>query len=207
MPAKEYLSPPVLVRPIDDGHTYDRLMRCLQAGHGTWGNIPAYIYIIKSTQNMLQTLISRGPKNLRGARLPRTSRVRSRLSLVVHASSDKSVFITGGNTGIGYETAKALAAKGFRVTIACRDASKADAAMSRIRYPDNVRDVKRQITHVNPDTILCEWLRTEMRVLRLRQLMPLFPAASLICVYQLIIPNRNPPCQLPSAYPYPCKPV
>ncbi|GLC35157.1 hypothetical protein PLESTM_000285800 [Pleodorina starrii] len=51
----------------------------------------------------------------------------------VQATADKSVFITGGNTGIGYETAKALASQGFRVTIGCRDAAKADAALARIR--------------------------------------------------------------------------
>ncbi|GLI70636.1 hypothetical protein VaNZ11_015548 [Volvox africanus] len=60
----------------------------------------------------------------------------------VHATAKKSVFVTGGNTGIGYETAKALAAQGFRVTIGCRDAVKADAALARIKeaFPSAVLD-------------------------------------------------------------------
>ncbi|PNH02572.1 Retinol dehydrogenase 12, partial [Tetrabaena socialis] len=37
------------------------------------------------------------------------------------------------NTGIGFETAKSLATKGYNVTIGCRDAQKAEAALARIR--------------------------------------------------------------------------
>jgi NAD(P)H-hydrate repair Nnr-like enzyme with NAD(P)H-hydrate epimerase domain len=43
------------------------------------------------------------------------------------------VVITGGNTGIGYETAKDLCQQGYEVTIACRDDAKAEAAALRIR--------------------------------------------------------------------------
>eukprot|EP00891_Asterochloris_glomerata_P004610 jgi/Astpho2/4610/Aster-00184 len=46
----------------------------------------------------------------------------------------------GGNTGIGYETAKALAAQGFQTVIACRDSDKAAAAKQRIR--EEVRGAK-----------------------------------------------------------------
>jgi NAD(P)-dependent dehydrogenase (short-subunit alcohol dehydrogenase family) len=44
----------------------------------------------------------------------------------------KTVIVTGGNTGIGYETAKALYQAGAAVTIAARDLDKASLAMHRM---------------------------------------------------------------------------
>jgi len=41
--------------------------------------------------------------------------------------------ITGANTGIGFETAAALAAKNARVVLACRNHQKAEDALDRIR--------------------------------------------------------------------------
>lgn len=41
----------------------------------------------------------------------------------------KTVIVTGGNTGIGYETALALYQAGANVTIACRDKGKAEKAI------------------------------------------------------------------------------
>ena len=46
--------------------------------------------------------------------------------------SGKCFLVTGANTGIGFEAAKALAGKGARVLLACRDAAKADEAIARI---------------------------------------------------------------------------
>ena len=40
--------------------------------------------------------------------------------------------VTGANTGIGYETARALAHKGADVTLACRSREKGEAAAARI---------------------------------------------------------------------------
>ncbi|MFD9961200.1 SDR family NAD(P)-dependent oxidoreductase [Amycolatopsis sp. NPDC058986] len=40
--------------------------------------------------------------------------------------------ITGANTGIGFETASALARRGARVVLACRDGDKAKDAAGRI---------------------------------------------------------------------------
>lgn len=45
----------------------------------------------------------------------------------------KCFIVTGANAGIGFEISKALASKGARVLLACRDKSKADDAIARIR--------------------------------------------------------------------------
>mmetsp|Transcript_11294 Transcript_11294/g.28946 ORF Transcript_11294/g.28946 Transcript_11294/m.28946 type:complete len:324 (-) Transcript_11294:111-1082(-) len=53
---------------------------------------------------------------------------------VYATSSDaKQVVITGGNTGIGFETAKALSGKGMDVVIACRNTVKAGAAVAKLK--------------------------------------------------------------------------
>ena len=46
--------------------------------------------------------------------------------------SGKVVVITGGNGGLGFETALAIAGAGAHVILACRDAVKAEAAVQRI---------------------------------------------------------------------------
>ncbi|WFL76084.1 SDR family NAD(P)-dependent oxidoreductase [Altererythrobacter arenosus] len=47
--------------------------------------------------------------------------------------SGKTVFITGGASGLGQETARAMAAKGAHVVIAARDQAKLDQAAAAIR--------------------------------------------------------------------------
>lgn len=47
--------------------------------------------------------------------------------------SGKTIIVTGANTGIGFEAAKVLAARGARVLLACRSRTKAEAAIAQIR--------------------------------------------------------------------------
>ena len=45
----------------------------------------------------------------------------------------KTIFITGANTGIGYEAARVLASRNARVLLGCRSEEKAKVAMSEIK--------------------------------------------------------------------------
>lgn len=56
-----------------------------------------------------------------------------RSAVKVEAMARKEVLITGGNTGIGYETALTLLRKGYNVTLACRDAGRAGAAQKMLK--------------------------------------------------------------------------
>ena len=52
--------------------------------------------------------------------------------------SGRVFFVTGANSGLGYQAAKLLAGRGARVLLGCRSSEKAEAAMADIRavYPD-----------------------------------------------------------------------
>jgi NAD(P)-dependent dehydrogenase (short-subunit alcohol dehydrogenase family) len=53
----------------------------------------------------------------------------------------KTVFITGANTGLGYETAKVLAEKNARVIIGCRSEEKGQRAQEKILAAHSEADV------------------------------------------------------------------
>jgi NAD(P)-dependent dehydrogenase (short-subunit alcohol dehydrogenase family) len=53
----------------------------------------------------------------------------------------KTLIVTGGNSGLGYETARELARHRARVVIACRSAGKARAAIEQIRAENPGADV------------------------------------------------------------------
>lgn len=61
--------------------------------------------------------------------------------------SGKTVFITGGNSGLGQETGRAMAAKGAHVVLAGRDSAKLDEAVAAIRSEQ---------ADANIETILCD---------------------------------------------------
>ena len=56
-----------------------------------------------------------------------------RSELKYRLMQDKIVIITGANSGIGFETAKSLAEQGAQVVMACRDASRAEAALQDLK--------------------------------------------------------------------------
>jgi len=50
----------------------------------------------------------------------------------VPSQTGRVAVITGGNTGLGFETARVLADRGARVVVACRDPAKAKQAVGRL---------------------------------------------------------------------------
>jgi NAD(P)-dependent dehydrogenase (short-subunit alcohol dehydrogenase family) len=56
--------------------------------------------------------------------------------------SGRCFVVTGANTGIGFETSRVLASRGARVLLACRDQSKAEAAILRITQESPKADVE-----------------------------------------------------------------
>ena len=50
--------------------------------------------------------------------------------------------VTGGNSGLGYQTAGALARQGYRVVLACRDTLKGEAAVQTLRAANPKADIQ-----------------------------------------------------------------
>ena len=85
--------------------------------------------------------------------------------------SGQVIIVTGANTGIGYETARALAAAGATVIATCRSTEKAASTLQRLlqAHPqssvevavmdlaslDSVSDFCRQLSRRKIDTIIC----------------------------------------------------
>ncbi|HMJ03521.1 MAG TPA: oxidoreductase [Conexibacter sp.] len=53
----------------------------------------------------------------------------------------RTAIVTGGNSGLGAETVRALAAKGARVLLACRDRAKGDAVAAAMHGDVEVREL------------------------------------------------------------------
>ena len=85
----------------------------------------------------------------------------------ISMQTGRTFLVTGANTGLGFETAKVLAAKGGRVLLGCRSRDRAEAAMDKIlaETPDadlafvpldqaNLASVKKAAETVNQETRL-----------------------------------------------------
>jgi NAD(P)-dependent dehydrogenase (short-subunit alcohol dehydrogenase family) len=59
----------------------------------------------------------------------------------VQDQTGRTFVVTGANTGLGFETARVLSAKGARVLIACRSQQKAEDAIARIEKLNGPVDV------------------------------------------------------------------
>lgn len=58
------------------------------------------------------------------------------------SQAGRVAIVTGANSGIGFETAKQLAAKGAQVVLACRSEERGLAAVERIQLEDSSADVR-----------------------------------------------------------------
>jgi NAD(P)-dependent dehydrogenase (short-subunit alcohol dehydrogenase family) len=59
----------------------------------------------------------------------------------VPSQTGRTAFVTGANTGIGYEASRVLATRGARVLLGCRSADKAQQAIAKIRNETPDADV------------------------------------------------------------------
>ncbi|XP_048765177.2 dehydrogenase/reductase SDR family member on chromosome X-like isoform X3 [Ostrea edulis] len=91
----------------------------------------------------------------------------------VALTMDRVVLITGGNTGIGYETAKWIAMRGARVIIACRSEERANA-VSVIKKNNAIErmqvEFKEEKSKGTPRLCSCETLALEFMALDLASL-------------------------------------
>lgn len=53
----------------------------------------------------------------------------------------KTIFITGGNSGLGFETARQFLLYGDAVIIGCRDRLKGDIAADQLRSTTNSKNI------------------------------------------------------------------
>ena len=65
----------------------------------------------------------------------------SSITNAVSLSKKHTVVITGGNSGLGYETALDLARRGAKIVLGCRDTASGETAAKSIRTASNNQDV------------------------------------------------------------------
>ncbi|GLY28139.1 SDR family oxidoreductase [Kineosporia sp. NBRC 101731] len=61
-------------------------------------------------------------------------------------STQQTALVTGGNKGIGFETARQLAQQGFTVWLGCRDQGRGEAAVRELAPDGDVRFVRLDVT-------------------------------------------------------------
>ncbi|XP_061177286.1 retinol dehydrogenase 14-like [Saccostrea echinata] len=83
----------------------------------------------------------------------------------VSLTTDRVVLVTGGNTGIGYETAKWIAMMGARVIIACRSEERAQRAIEKMQ-----KEFREEKTKGTPGLCSSETLAVEFMALDLASL-------------------------------------
>lgn len=69
------------------------------------------------------------------------------------ATEQKTALITGANKGIGLETARQLAEKGYFIYLGCRDTGRAEAAVTQLKSA-GINDVDYLLFDVRDDTSL-----------------------------------------------------
>ncbi|XP_048765185.2 WW domain-containing oxidoreductase-like isoform X2 [Ostrea edulis] len=84
----------------------------------------------------------------------------------VSLTTDRVVLVTGGNTGIGYETAKWIAMRGARVIIACRSEERAKSAIERMQNEFKMEKSKGALGLCSSETLALEFMTLDLSSLR-----------------------------------------
>jgi protochlorophyllide reductase len=117
------------------------------------------------------------------------TRLYSRASLSLCMSAP-TVIITGASSGVGLHGARALAARGWHVVMACRDLTKAAAAADALRIPTSARS----LLHI--DLGSQESVRAFVTAFRALER----PLDALVCNAAVYLPRLTEPARSPEGY-------